>query len=155
MVPRDALVDWLNSIRCPSPAAITPEAKALIEKHIALYRPVLRTLMDRHGVDIDQAECIACTPAHDTTEYASLLDDLFSRVRFEGAGEARYALIANVAACYCWHLDPELSEMPNPWEPLLSLYEMGYLPTVGPDGDGTCVSLSVRFGDGFAEYQVI
>jgi hypothetical protein len=154
IVPREQLVEWLNSIEWLRPEQITPQAEALIADHLAKIRTVIKDVMAKKGVNAVEAHGIAQTAGHDTPEGESLLDDLFSKVLFRGAG-VRESLIANIVAGYCWDFDSELCNLPNPWLPLIELYGMGYTTSGDDDPDGNGLTLLVGYKDNSRAYRIV
>jgi len=154
MVPRSELVQWLNEINWRSPAEISPEAEVLIEEHLSRIRVVTRSIVSREGVSNVEAHGIAQTAGHNEPEGEGVLDDLFNKVTFRGAG-VRTALIANIAAGYCWEFDRELSHLPNPWSPLVVLYGMGYTSSTDDDVENDSVSLLVGYSQKTRAYRIV
>jgi hypothetical protein len=154
MVPREELIEWLNAIEWQRPEEITPEAEAFIGEHVRLMRPVIQELMARQEIDAVEAYGFAQSAGHDTPEGECLLDDLFTKVSFQGAG-VRESLIANITACYCWELDPDLGHLPNPWTSLVELYGIGYTTSGEDDPDGQWVTLTVGFRHGERSFPII
>jgi hypothetical protein len=154
MVRRDELVGWLNAIEWRRPDSITPEAQALIDDHLAKIRTVIRDLMAKKGVDAVTAHGIAQTAGQDTPFGHSIVHDLFRKVVFEGAG-VRTGLIGNIAAVYCWDLDPDLRGFANPWEPLMNLYGLGYTSSNEDDPDWSGLQLTVGHKGGIESYRII
>jgi hypothetical protein len=154
VVPREQLVEWLNSIAWRGPEQITPEAEALIQDHLTKMRVVIKFLMKKREFNVVDAEGFAQCAGHDTPEQESLIDDLFSKVLFRGAG-VRESLIATTVAAYCWDLDPELRHLPNPWLPLVELYGMGYTTSGDADPDGNGLTLLVGYRTGIGSYRIV
>jgi hypothetical protein len=154
IVPREQLVDWLNSITWLRHERITSEAESLMDDHLRKIRMVIKEVMTRNGVNAVEADGIAQTAGYKTAEYEALIDDLFDKVLFRGAG-VRESLIANIAAGYSWDLDPELRDLPNPWLPLIELYGMGYTSSGEDDPDGNGLTLIVGFKGGLRSYRII
>jgi hypothetical protein len=100
------------------------------------------------------AHAIAQTAGHDTPEGEALLDDLFSRVAFTGAG-VRESLIVNIAASYCWQFDDNLRQLANPWPPIIDLYGLGYTSSDDDDPEGSKVSLPIGYNGGSRSYRII
>jgi hypothetical protein len=154
MVPREKLIEWLNSIQWLKPERVTPQAEALIQDYLVKIRKVINEVMVSAGVGAVEAHGIAQTAGHDTPEGESLLDELFSKVSFRGAG-VRESLIANIAAAYCWDFDAKLRRLPNPWPSLIDLYGMGYTSSGDDDPDGKGLTLLVGYKDAFASYRIV
>ncbi len=153
-VPREQLVDWLNSIEWLRPDQISPEAEALITDHLRKIRAVIKEVMAKKRVNAVEADGFAQSAGHNTPEGKALLHDLFSMVVFRGAG-VRTSLIATIVAGYCWDLDPELRDLPNPWLPLIELYGMGYTTSGDDDPDGNGLTLLVGYKNGVGSYRVV
>jgi hypothetical protein len=153
-VPREQLVEWLNSIEWLRPEQISPEAEALIADHLRRIRAVINEVMVKKGVTAVEAHGVAQTAGHDTPEGEALLDDLFCKVVFRGAG-VRESLIGTIAAAYCWDLDPELRHLSNPWLPLVELYGMGYTTSGDDDPDGNGLALLVGYKNGIGSYRIV
>lgn len=154
MIQRKDLVNWLNSIDWLSPTQISPDAKVLIDEHVAKIRRVIKEVMARKAVGVVEAHGIAQTAGAGTPEVESLLDDLFSKVVFRGAG-VRESLIATIAAAYGWDYDAELCHLPNPWAPLVELYGMGYTTSGDDDPDGNGLTLLVGYGTECSSYRIV
>jgi hypothetical protein len=154
MVQREQLIEWLNSIEWLRPLQITAEAQNLIDDHLTKIRVVIKEVMTKRGVNAVDAHGIAQTAGHETPEAQSLLDDLFSKVAFRGAG-VRESLIATIASAYCWYDDAELRHLPNPWAPLIDLYGMGYTTSGDDDPDGNGLTLLVGYKDGSASFRIV
>jgi hypothetical protein len=154
MVRREELVGWLNAIEWGRPNSITPEAQALIDDHLTKIRIVLRDLMARKGVDPVIAHEIAQDAGNATPFGHSIMDDLFTKVVFKGAG-VREALIWSIAAAYCWDLDPNLRGFANPWEPLIELYGLGYTTSTEDDPDWSGLNLRVGYEGGIKSYRIL
>lgn len=154
MVPRESLIDWLNSIQWQQPAAITDEAMTLIKEHLEKIRKVIRHIMVVHNINASEAHGIAQTAGHFTSEYEELLDELFNQVNFEGTG-VREPIILAVSACYCWDFESDLKNLPNPWIPLIELIGMGYTISNEDSSDGEKVSLRVGHQDGIDEFLIV
>ena len=154
VVPRDRVVEWLNSIEWLRPEQISPQAEVLIADHLRKIRAIIREVMMKKGVNVIEAHGIAQTAGHNTPEGEALLDDLFSKVLFRGAG-VRESLISTIAAAYCWDFDPELRHLPNPWSPLVELYGMGYTTSGDDDPDGNGLTLLVGYKNGIKSYRVV
>jgi hypothetical protein len=154
MVPRESLIDWLNSIEWLRPQGITPEAQALIDDHLVKARKVTKEIMKIKRLNAVEAYGFAQTAPHDTPEGDSLLQELFTKVVFRGAG-VRESLITNITAAYCWNYVPKLCPMPNPWAPIIELYGMGYTTSGDDDPDGNGLTLLVGFKNGFNSYRII
>jgi hypothetical protein len=86
MVPRDRLIDWLNSIQWRQQDGITPEAMTLIEEHLKLIRYVIDHIRAIKGLNASEAHGLAQTPGYSTSEYKEILDKLFAQASFEGTG---------------------------------------------------------------------
>ncbi|MBW4618926.1 MAG: hypothetical protein KME17_06155 [Cyanosarcina radialis HA8281-LM2] len=154
MIHRDRLIQCLNSISWRDRAVITSEAFSLIEEHIEKMRYVIPRIMARQNLNEDEAHGFAQAAGSDSLEYGDLLDKLFADADFAGAG-IRHSLIASIAAGYCWHLDPELNDLPNPWIPFLALIEMGYTVTTDASLEGDEVFLLVGYKNGIARFLII
>ncbi len=152
-VPRTQVVEWLNAIEWRHPEKITPEAEALIADYLMKIRLVIKDVMAKKGINAVDADRFAQTAGHDTPDGIALLDDLFSKVTFKGAG-VRTSLIANITAAYCWGFDRELCSLPNPWLPLLELYELGYTTSGEDDPDGNGLTLLVGYKNAIGCYRI-
>jgi hypothetical protein len=154
VVPREHLVEWLNSIEWLSVEEISPEAEALIADHLTKIRAVIKDVMATQSVSVVDAHRFAQTAGHNSPEGNLLLDDLFKKVVFRGAG-VRLALIGTIAAGYCWRYDADLRHLPNPWLPLIDLYGMGYTTSGDDDPNGDGLSLLVGYKGGIRAYRII
>jgi hypothetical protein len=154
MVPRNQLINWLNSIQWQQQDGINPEAMTLIEEHLKLIRYVIDHIKKKKGVNVSEAHGLAQTPGYSTSEYNEILDELFAHGNFEGA-VVREPLTLTISACYCWHLDHELSFLINPWIPLVELISMGYLVSNEDSPDGENISLLVGHKNGINEFLII
>jgi len=141
------VVQRLKHIQWRERAELTPEARALIQQHIELVRPVVRYIMGARGKPVSEAHGIALTPAHDSPEYSTLHDALSEEMDFTDA-VVSWPLVMTVVASEVWHLDPQLSRFPNPWTPLVRLYEMGYPASYLDAPDMSSVQLTVFLRDG-------
>jgi hypothetical protein len=146
------LAERLNRIQWLSPAFITPEAEGIIQEHLRRIRIVISHLRQK-GLALGAAHGRAHTAGHQSEEYKRVLDVLFHQVRFWGA-QVRYPLIATIGACYGWDHDPELRDFPNPWLPLLELYDLGYTTSFKDAPDGSAVDLLVGYNNGIQAYAV-
>ena len=153
MVPRDSLIDWLNSILWQQPSVITDEAMTLIKEHLKKIRAVMQHITSVYNINASEAHGIAQTAGHFTSEYERLLDELFNQVKFEGSG-AREPIILAVSACYCWNFESDLKNLPNPWIPLIELIGMGYTISNEDSPDGEKVSLLVGYREGIEEFLI-
>ena len=153
MVPQAELSDWLNRINWLAPTAVSPDAESLIKEHLKRIRTVIKSIVDRENVSKAEAYSIAQTAGHNEFKCQGLLDDLFNKVTFRGAG-VRTALIANIAAGYCWGFDNELSHLPNPWIPLIDLYGMGYTSSTDEDPDTDSILLLIGYSQKTREYHI-
>jgi hypothetical protein len=153
MLNREQLIERLNSIEWLEPESITPEAQRIIDDHLSKIRIVIRYIMEKQSIDAVEAHGFAQTAGHDSPEVAPLLDDLFSKVTFRGAG-ARWSIIATIAAAYGWKHDPDLRDFPNPWSPLLDLIDMGYTISLEDDPDGKNVSLLIFYKNSDVCYDI-
>ena len=154
MVARKKLIEWLNTIEWNHASRISEDALALIQRHIELMQDVIKQIVRRKEITADEAHAFAQTAGNESAEYEVLLEELFNRVTFRNS-TLREVLIGNIAACYCWSLDPELREMPNPWPPLIELYGMGFTSTTDSDAEGTTVELVVGFKNGEARFPIV
>jgi hypothetical protein len=154
MVPREQIIERINSISWQDRENITPEALHLIEEHIEKMRYVVPRIMARENLNTDEAHGFAQAAGSDTLEYGDLLDELFADAEFKGAG-VRESLIASITAGYCWHLDPDLKDLPNPWIPFLELTGMGYTVTTDDLINGDEVFLLVGYRDEIARFRIV
>ena len=153
VVPREQLVEWLNSIEWLRPEQIIPEAEALIADHLGKIRAVIEEMMTT-GVNAVEAHGFAQAAGHNTPEGDALLDDLFSKVLFRGA-VVRESIICTITAAYCWDFDPELHHLPNPWLSIVELYGMGYTTSGDDDPDGNGLTLLVGYKNGIDSYRIV
>lgn len=145
MITRNKLIPWLNSIEWKSKNEINRRAGYLIQDHIRKMRHVLKEIMRSQNIsNVVEAHGFIQSAGHDTPEGERLIAELFSEVSFKNA-EVRTGLIATIVACYCWHLDPALKDIINPWIPLMDLFGMGYTVTPEDAPDGQTVSLVVGY----------
>jgi hypothetical protein len=149
----ELFVQRLNRVRWGK-KTITPEAEALIQEFLHKVRPAIQHVCSTRGVSPAEAHGITITAGYGSPEYKYAIELLFKRGQFVGAC-ARGSMILTIAAAYCWDLDPELSAFPNPWLPVLKLYEAGYSTSGEDDPKGEWVQLWVGHRDGIAKYQIV
>jgi hypothetical protein len=154
MVPRDNIVEWLNSIKWLSQESVTDDAQMLIDKHLVLIRPLIHMLMTDKHLDASPAHGLIFTAGHNSACGQSLLDEISARVTFEGA-RVREPMMAIVTAACCWESDPELNRMINPWPPLIELIGLGYACSFEDDVDLCGVTLWVGYREGIDKYRVV
>lgn len=147
------LVERMRRISWRERAEVTPEARALIERHVELIRPVVRHIMAKTGKPVSEAHGIALTPAHNSPEYRSLHDTLSEEMDLTDA-VVSWPLVMTIVASEVWHLDSELSQLPNPWAPLVKLYELGYPASHLDAPDMSSVHLTVFLRDGEENFPV-
>jgi hypothetical protein len=147
------LVERINRIRWRERPEVTPEARALIDCHIVRIRPILKIIMDTKGLSPSEAHGYVQTPAHDSPEYDRVLDALFNEAKFVNA-VVREPIIMTVAASEVWSLDPELSAFPNPWLPLVDLFDLGYPTSFVDSTDHQSVQLRVGLRKGTQDFPV-
>jgi len=151
--PIEHLVQRLDRVRWRS-KPLTREAKAFVEEHLNLVRPVVRHLRSTQDLDVVHAYGRTQFAGSESPEY-----DHANAVRFEvghlvGSG-VREAIIVNISSTYGWDHDPELAGFANPWLPILKLYELGYTTSVEDDPDGNWARLCVGHKGGIEPYDII
>jgi hypothetical protein len=147
------LIERINRIRWCEREEITPEASALIECHLKRIRPIIKFITASKGLPASEAHDYALSPAHDSPEYDRVLRALFNEAEFVRA-RVREPLIMTIAASHVWSLDPELSAFPNPWLPLMDLYDLGYPTSYADTSDMSSVDLRVGLRDGTQDFKV-
>lgn len=153
MKAANPVVQRLKHIKWRERAELTSEARSLIQQHIELIRPVVRHIVGATGKPVCEAHGIALTPAHDSPEYGALQDALYEEMDFTDA-VVSWPLVMTIVASKVWHLDAELARFPNPWEPLVKLYEMGYPASYLDAPDMSSVQLTVFLRDGEQDIPV-
>jgi hypothetical protein len=149
------LLEWVNRIRWREQETVTPEAMSLIECHRERIQRVTQFLRKRQPTLLPaEAHGMALTPAHDTAEYGRVLDALFEQGDFAQA-QVREPIIMTIAACEAWSLDPQLSTLPNPWEPVIGLYASGYPTSYVDSQDHQSVHLRVGLRDETRDFVVL
>ncbi len=116
-------------------------------------RQVIDHIMRVQHCNLADADYMAVTAGHNTPEGEALLDDLFGKVSFSAG--VRESLIATITAAYCWSLDADLNQLPNPWEPLVELYGTGYTTSYDDDADDNGTVLLVGFNGGIARHRIV
>ena len=153
MTPLNARLSWLQAIAWQQSEEVTASAKELIRSHIELVRPILVRLIASEELSASEAHDMILTPAPDSKEYQAYFSEEMEDFDLPGCSVPEQVLMT-VAAHGVWHLDPDLSSAPNPWEPIMGLYRLGY-PTSyldTPEHDG--VSLQVGLQDGVEVFLV-
>ncbi len=153
MVDINSLVAQVNRIRWREESAVTSEATALIQCHVERIQPVVQHVMRATGKPVSEAHGVALTPAYSSPEYGAVFDALSDQGDFTNA-VARGPVIMTLTAAQVWHLDPGLSQFPNPWLPLADLCSLGYPVSYDDDPDMTSVHLLVGLRDGIARFPV-
>ena len=147
----DDLIRRVNRISWRENAEITPEAAALINLHVERIRPVVRYIVGKTGKPVAEAHGIALVPAYSSPEYGAIFDALSEEGDFANA-VAWEPVILTIAASEAWHLDPDLSRFPNPWQPLAELCQMGYPTSYVDAPDHSSVHLRVGLRDGTQDF---
>ncbi len=141
------LVGWASGLHWRTQTGIVPSGVVNIRRHIDLIAPVIRHLTETTGRPVAVCHGIALTPAFASAEYSAVFDALADNAELENC-PPRIPVIATIAANAAWHLDPTLSVFPNPWGPIMQLYELGY-PTSyqdTPKHDGVALRVGLRNG---------
>ena len=146
MKPQHTL-DWANRIRWRSEATITPVALVAIEEHVRRMATVLPPMIAATTRRVAESHGTVLTPAHDSAEYAEFFDALADRGDFLNC-PSRIPVIATITANAVWHLDSRFESFPNPWEPIMRLYELGYPVSYAdtPKHDGVALRIGLRTG---------
>ncbi|MDG3005656.1 hypothetical protein [Paludisphaera mucosa] len=153
MEPIETLVRRLNRIRwCRE--MITADAEALIQDFLQKVRPAIQRVLATHDVTPAHAYGLTQTAGHASPESRHAVEVVFQKGLFIGAG-ARESIIVAISSAYGWEHDPELSDLPNPWLPMLNSIEMGYTPSGDEDPDGQWVQLWVGHRGGIATYLIV
>ena len=146
-----SVIEQLNQIQWRKNAEITPEASVLIDRHIKLIQPIVQSIVNQTGKSISDAHGIALTPAYETQEYDTLHDIVSEKMDFSDA-VISWPIIMTIVAHEVWHLDSELSHLPNPWTPIIGLYQLGYPAGYLDAPDQSSVHLIVYLRDGEMNY---
>jgi hypothetical protein len=149
----DQIAEKLNAIPWRTAAAINPEAEKLIQDHIAKMQLVLNHLAATDGLTTEAAYAKAQTAGSDDPGYDAFMHMLFRRVTFRNA-VVREPLILTIASSYFWDKDRELNQLPNPWLPLLKLYELGYTSSFEENESTHSINLLIGFGSGIKSYRL-
>lgn len=149
----EQIAERLNAIPWRTVAVITAEAEELIQDHIAKMQEVIRQLAATHGLAPEKAYAKAQTAGSDAPEYTAFMHMLFRRVTFRNA-VVREPLILTIASAYFWDMDPDLKSLPNPWAPLLKLYEMGYTSSFVEDPNTHSIDLLIGYKSGIQSYRL-
>lgn len=154
MKPPTDLIDTLNMIEWRKPTELSSTAEALIGDFLGRVRDVIKALVAAQGVLPGEAFDVIRTAGPDSTTHQQLIDDLFTKVNFRGAG-VRETLILPIVSFFSWDEDPQLSQYPNPWSPLLDLYKMGYTSDFDVSTDWKEVSLIVGYDNAEQSYHIV
>jgi hypothetical protein len=133
----------LNAIPWASATKMTPEAEALVEEHVVRIRRVIEHLVATKGRAPLDAYADAQSAGYMAQEYEPLLEMLFQRVNY-GSAPAKEPLTLTIASHYFWDRDPDMGHLPDPWAPLLKLYEMGYTSTFDQDDEAETLSTVIN-----------
>ena len=137
----------LGEIRWCSASAITSEAESLIASHVARTRRVINHLQRTQGRPPLDAYADAQSAGYQADEYEAFLHMSFTRVNYRPA-RAKEPLALTIASYYFWQDDPDMGHLPNPWEPLMRLYEAGYTTTFEQDDAEGRLELVVEYDRG-------
>lgn len=154
MRPATDLIDTLNRIEWRKPNELSPEADALIGEFLARVQDVIKALLAAQGVPPGEAFDVIRTAGPNSVTHKQLIDDLFTKARFRGAG-VRETLIFPIVSFFSWDEDPQLSQYPNPWSPLLDLYKMGYTSDFDVSPDWNEVNLIVGYDKTEKSYRIV
>jgi hypothetical protein len=149
----DQIAEKLNAIPWRTAAAINPEAEKLIHDHIAKMQAVLNHLAATGGLAAEAAYAKAQTAGSDEPGYDAFMHMLFRRVTFRNA-VVREPLILTIASSYFWDKDRELNQLPNPWLPLLKLYEQGYTSSFEENDRSHTIDLLIGYKSGIERYRL-
>lgn len=148
------IINELNNIKWRTAITITPDAETLIQEHIMKMRIVIDYLGESKGLSPSDAYAEAQSAGYDTPGFGTFMEMLFKDVRFSGAG-VREHLITVISSCYFWKYDNELSQLENPWVPLMKLYEMGYTSSFDENDQGTIITLLIGYKGAIKKYTLI
>jgi hypothetical protein len=78
---------------------------------------------------------------------------LFQTVKLPNAG-VRETILDPAASYLLWRETPRLADFPNPWEPLLELYRLGYTSDFDISSDFSSVDLILGFRGGQERFRL-
>lgn len=154
MKPPTDLIDRLNTIEWRKPTELSSTAEALIGDFLAKARTVIKALVAAQGVSPGEAFDIIRTAGPDSATHKLLIDSLFNKVGFRGAG-VRETLIFPIVSFFSWDEDAQLSQYSNPWSPLWDLYKMGYTSDFDVSPDWREVNLIVGYDNDEKPYRIV
>ena len=143
-IERVRRIDWMTA-----PLPPTTEAEALLGEHVRRMAIAWRHLQQLHGFTLFEADVRmseAGSPSEDS--------DRLTKALFQATlgAPVREHLVFNLHSYFFWTSDAELASLPNPFEPLLALYELGYTTAGGPDETAPRLEISLGWRDGIKEY---
>jgi hypothetical protein len=151
--PIDTLVQELNAIKWRNKKSITPGARSLIQVFIGKLRNVLADTLSASKTSPGEAFLLAYSAAPPPPRRDEVVDRLFQAVKLPGAG-VRETILNPVASYLLWQETQRFADFPNPWEPLLELYRMGYTSDFDISPDFASVDLVVGFRGGEQRFRL-
>jgi hypothetical protein len=148
------IANKLNAIPWRTAAAITPQAESFIQDHISKMQAVIRHLVVVQGLTPEAAYAKAQTAGSDAPRYDAFMRMLFRDVKFRNA-VVREPLILSIASSYFWDKDRELSQLSNPWSPLMALYELGYTSSFEENVASHAIDLLIGYKPGIQRYRLV
>ena len=145
MEPMKDFMAKLNAVNWRTKNEITAEAVAAIEESVSQLKSAVLTVSSARGIDPTEAHMLLETAGCDSEEYKESFDWIAEHLDTTNAG-MREPLILNIAAAYSWHLEPGLADIPNPWEPLLNLYLLGFPARIDCDEETDSIAVVVSLG---------
>jgi len=147
------ILDKIRSIIWRKQPEVSLEARELIRRHRDLIRPVVESIVLETGRSVSEAHGIALCPAHDTPEYAELMESLSEEIDFTDA-LVSWPIVMTIAASEVWHLDLEFAGLANPWEPLVELFQLGYPAAYLDSPEMSSVHLEIYLRDGVETFPI-
>jgi len=154
MKPPPDLTDKLNLIQWRKPSSLSAIGEQLVQDFLQRIRHVIGAVTANQKLSPGEAFDFARTAGPHSKIHQELVANLFAKVAFRGAG-VRETIIFPVVSYYSWDEDPQLSSYPNPWAPLMELYQLGYTTDFDVAPDWSEVTLLVGYDDVEKSYRII
>ena len=149
----DEVLNSFRKIKWRSATVITPNAESLIRDHIVRMNAVLEHLEKTRHLSALEGYAEAQSAGHKVPGYRTCMDTLFREAEFRGAGVREPLILTACSYCF-WSQDADLGHLPNPWAPLMTLYEMGYTSSFDEDEQQQKLRLLVGYQGGIQAYPM-